>query len=70
MMTGTGAATFPTSSSVCIIFFIRAYKRERNKRFFSLILCSPHKQGFKILSFHFRLVRPKNTEIPRDKQSK
>ena len=25
MITGTGAATFPTSSSVCIIFLIRAY---------------------------------------------
>lgn len=29
-MTGTGAATFPMSSSVCIIFLMRAWSRKEN----------------------------------------
>lgn len=29
MMTGTAAATFPISSSVCIIFLIRAWEKGR-----------------------------------------
>ena len=33
IITGTGAATLPTSSSVCIIFLIRAWKEQWKKDF-------------------------------------
>ena len=31
IITGTAAATFPTSSSVCIIFLIRAFKSKKER---------------------------------------
>ena len=46
MMTGTGAATFPTSSSVCIIFFILACKTKQLTNYILNVITSIYLSGY------------------------